>query len=241
MEKHFYLSGKYYQQNQSYHAEDSSFKYNNIIKLLKKNNFEFSKINTVTEVGCGAGHILLNAKKSKIFKSGCKFEGYDTNPDAINIAKNIDKDINFFNSDYLETSNSRSDLIFAADVFEHVENPFNFLRKLKKKGNFFVFNIPLEISFLSMVRNKNIFENSFKKVGHLHFYNKRTAMLILKNCGFEIIDCDFAKNRFFELRNKSFFKRLLIYFPQYVFEKFNKNLSCSIFGGYSLVTLAKAS
>ena len=62
MEKDFYLSGKYYQQNQSYHTEDSSFKYNNIIKLLKKNNFEFSKINTVTEVGCGAGHILLNAK-----------------------------------------------------------------------------------------------------------------------------------------------------------------------------------
>lgn len=37
----------------------------------------------ITEVGCGVGKILDEAKKSNLFNAKCKFEGYDINPDAI--------------------------------------------------------------------------------------------------------------------------------------------------------------
>ena len=51
-----------------------------------------------------------------------------------------------------------------------------------------------------MVRKKNIFENSFEKVGHLHFYTKKTAILLLKSCGYEIIKYEYANIRFKEVK-----------------------------------------
>ena len=239
MHTDLYSKGQYKKKNHSYHVEDSEFKWKIFKNILIKSNFMFNDIESVIEVGCGAGQVLANAKSSKIFNPTCKFAGYDINPDAIDLAKKIDKDLNFFNSDYLEIKNGRDDLILSADVFEHVENTYDFLSKLRAKGNFFLFNIPLEISFLSMIRKKNIFEDSYQKVGHLHFYNKRTALLTLKNCGFKIIKFEFAKDRLFEFKKKKNLKQLLILFPQYILEKLSLDLSSSLFGGYSLVVLAK--
>ena len=76
-------------------------------------------------------------------------------------------------------------------------------------------------------------------MGHLHFYNKRTALLTLKNCGFKIIKFEFAKDPLFEFKKKKNLKQLLILFPQYILEKLSLDLSSSLFGGYSLVVLAK--
>ena len=36
------------------------------------------------------------------------------------------------------------------------------LEKLREKGKFFLFNIPLEISLISMIRKKNILKNPTK-------------------------------------------------------------------------------
>ena len=234
-----YSSGQYNKKNHSYHIEDSEFKWKMFQNILLNSNFIFNNINTVIEVGCGAGQILANAKKSKLFNSTCKFAGYDINPDIIDLAKKNNNSLDFFNLDYLENKNEQDDLILSADVFEHVENTYNFLSKLRGKGNFFLFNIPLEISLFSMIRKKNIFEHSYQKVGHLHYYNKRTALLTLKNCGFKIIKFEFAKIRLFEFIKNKNFKQFLILIPQYIIEKISLNLSSSLFGGYSLVVLAK--
>ena len=136
---------------------------------------------------------------------------------------------------------NKKDLIISADVFEHVQDTYDFLTKLVEKGNYFIFNIPLEISLLSMIRKKNIFEHSYKNVGHLHFYSKRTALLTLVNSGFKILNYNLVNNRFEEFKNNKKILSLLINIPQYIFEKLNINMSCSIFGGYSLVVLAKKS
>ena len=234
-----YTSGEYTKKNHSYHIEDSVFKWSNFFRILKKSSLDLSNMNSVTEVGCGSGQILVEAKLSGLFNNECKFEGYDINPDAINLAKKNSKEINFFNEDFVGSSKNISDLVIAADVFEHVENSYNFLKELKKKSNFFLFNIPLEINLLSMVRKKNIFENSFEKVGHLHFYTKKTAILLLKSCGYEIIKYEYANIRFKEVKDKKSFKQFLVSIPQYLISIFNNNLACSIFGGYSLVVLAK--
>ena len=242
MNKNLYSTGVYIKKNQSYHLEDSNFKWTNFKNILINSNFIFNKINSVIDVGCGAGQILANAKKSKFFNLECNFEGYDINPDAIDLAKKNNKDIGFFNSDYLSDNNHikyDKKLILAADVFEHLQNPYEFLKKLKNKGSFFLFNIPLEISLLSMIRKKNIYKNSFDQVGHLHYYNHRTALLILKNCGYELIKFSLVNNRFFEIKENKNFKKILLYLPQYILELFSKNLSASLFGGYSLVVLAK--
>ena len=133
----------------------------------------------------------------------------------------------------------KRNLIIAADVFEHVQDTYDFLTKLKDKGDFFLFNIPLEISLFSMIRKKNIFKDSFNNVGHLHFYTKRTTLLTLENLGFKILDYNLVNNRFEEFKKTKKIRSLLINIPQYFVEKVNQNLACSIFGGYSLVVLAR--
>ena len=90
-----------------------------------------------------------------------------------------------------------------------------------------------------MIRGKNIFKHSFENVGHLHFYTKRTALLTLENIGFEILNSNLVNNRFEEFKNNKKLISLFINVPQYIVEKLSQNLACSIFGGYSLVVLAK--
>ncbi len=237
--KNRYLSGDYTKKNHSYHMEDSEFKWKNFSNILKKSNFNFNQINSITEVGCGSGQILNEAKKSNFFHKECILEGYDINPDAIKIAKNNSNQINFFNEDFINLNTNIKDIIIAADVFEHTQDSYDFLTKLKKKGNFFLFNIPIEISLFSMMRKKNIFKHSYNNVGHLHFYTMRTSLLLLESTGFEVINYNLVNNRFKNLKDKKNLASLLISIPQYILEIFSKNLACSIFGGYSLIVLAK--
>ena len=234
-----YLSGDYTKKNHSYHIEDSEFKWKNFVKILKKSNLNLDEVNSVSDVGCGSGHILIHANNSKLFNQQCVFDGYDINPDAINAAKKNSKKVNFFNEDFINLKEIKRNLIIAADVFEHIQDTYNFLKKLKDKGDFFLFNIPLEISLFSMIRKKNIFKHSFENVGHLHFYTKRTALLTLENIGFKILNYNLVNNRFEEFRKNKKIYSLIINIPQYILEKLSKNSACSIFGGYSLVVLAK--
>ena len=234
-----YLTGDYIKKNHSYHAEDSLFKWKNFISILKKSSFNFDEVHSITEIGCGIGKILVEAKKSNLFKNKCEFEGYDINPDAIKLAKKNSKFISFLNEDFININTTKKDLIIAADVFEHIQDKYNFLEKLSEKGNFFLFNVPLEISLLSMIRKKNIFKHSYDNVGHLHFYTKRTSLLLLEKSGFKILHYNLVNNRFREFKYTKNFLSLLIFLPQFVLGVFSKNLACSIFGGYSLVVLAK--
>tara|TARA_B100001057_G_scaffold10933_1_gene10376 strand:+ start:401 stop:1123 length:723 start_codon:yes stop_codon:yes gene_type:complete len=234
-----YLSGDYTKKNHSYHIEDTKFKWSNFVTILKKSNLNLNKVNSISDIGCGSGQILIRASNSNLFNKECIFDGYDINPDAIKVAKKNFSKANFFNENFVNLKQVKRDLIIAADVFEHVQDTYDFLTKLKDKGDFFLFNIPLEISLFSMIRKKNIFQHSFENVGHLHFYTKRTALLTLENIGFKILNCNLVNNRFEEFRNNKKITSLLVSFPQYILEKLSRNLACSIFGGYSLVVLAK--
>lgn len=234
-----YVSGDYLKKNHSYHVEDSKFKWENFLDILNKSDLNFDKINTITEIGCGIGQILIEAKNSNLFKSKCNFEGYDINPEAISLAKKNSEKIDFFNKDFINLDTKTKDIIIAADVFEHVQDTYNFLTKLRKKSDFFLFNIPLEISLFSMIRKKNIFKHSYENVGHLHFYTNKTSILLLESTGFKIINYNLVNNRLQEFKENKRLLSLFINIPQYILQIFSKNLASYIFGGYSLVVLAK--
>ena len=234
-----YSSGDYTKKNHTYHIEDSEFKWKNFVKILKQSKFNLEEVNSVSDIGCGSGQILIHANNSNLFKKQCVFDGYDINPDAIDAAKKNSSNLNFLNEDFVNLKEIKRNLIIAADVFEHVQDTYKFLKKLKDKGDFFLFNIPLEISLFSMIRKKNIFKHSFENVGHLHFYTKRTALLTLENIGFKILNSNLVNNRFEEFKKNKKLHSLIINIPQYILEKLGKNLACSIIGGYSLVVLAK--
>lgn len=239
MVENLYTSKNYALKNPSYHIEDSLFKSKNFIKLLKINRFNFSEIKNVIDIGCGAGEILKELKKSNYFSYNTNFSGYDINKDIIEYAnKNTDENINFYSDNYFECElYKKSDLIICADVYEHIDDYMGFLKKLSLGGKFFLFNIPLDISFRSILSKKFI-KNNFDTYGHIHFFNKNIAKLILNYCGYEIIDTMYAKN-FLEHEKKNTFKQLIYAIPVKIFDLINEDLSANIFGGYSLVVLAR--
>ena len=232
-------SKEYYKKNPTYHVEDAKFKWNNFKNLIIKSGIDVNNFKLIGEIGCGSGQILSEAKKSGLFKNS-KYNGYDTNPDAINLAKTLDGSIEYFNEDLINKNlEKKFDLLIVSDVFEHVDDYYGFLKILKKQSKYLIFNIPLQINLVNLLRFKNIFEISYNQVGHLHFFTYRTARLALEKNGYQIMNSAYAKNRFFGLRNKFSIKQFLIFIPEYLLSLINQDLSCSLFGGYSLVVMTK--
>ena len=83
---------------------------------------ELSKIEQVTEIGCGGGYILKNFKNS-----GKKVRGIDPSPLAFRQSEKFGFEMiqNFYP---LKEKITPSDLIFHYDVLEHVTDPLGFLK-----------------------------------------------------------------------------------------------------------------
>jgi len=237
--KEFYESNKYRELNPDYHVEDSEFKSKNFMDILKKNNFEFQKVKNIIDVGCGAGKILKTMQETKLFNEKTKFCGFDFNKTIIDLAnKESNENLNFYNSDFFKTDLYKSaDLILCADVYEHIEDYIGFLKKLLIGGKFFLFNIPLDISFRSILFSK-VIQKNFQKVGHIHFFNKNIAKILLEYCNYKIISTAYAKN-YLEMKNKSI-KQKILSVPIKTVDFINEDLSATLFGGYSLIVLAKS-
>ena len=183
MQTNIYQSGEYLQHNTTWHAEDSPWKAGNIIKMIKKNRIQ---LDSICEIGCGAGEIL-NQLYNKLDKN-ISYYGYDISPQAIELAKSRENDhINFSLKDLFEEDNSiHFDLVMAIDVFEHVEDYFGFLKKMKTRGEYKIFHIPLDININAIVQDK--FMLGRKTVGHIHYFTKETALASLEDTGYQIID-----------------------------------------------------
>ena len=235
-----YTSGEYTDKNSDYHAKDSPFKWKNFEKAIKtatkQNKFFLDGINSVCEVGCGAGGILDCLKKSSIFPQLTRVEGWDINPSAIDMARRQHADIDFFCEDVFHSGN-HYDLMLCADVFEHVEDPYQFLRDLSNTADYFLFNIPLEANLLVMLRGKRMILGAYESVGHLHFYSASTAEALLELSGYKILSKRFAGDRTGHLFAYPSFKKTIASIPQFLIESLNPYLSSVLMGDH-LVVLA---
>jgi SAM-dependent methyltransferase len=235
-----YKDGAYLDLNPTYHVEDSAWKAAHIVKLLRLyNNYDLAVCKDVIEVGCGGGQILQGLSTSGYF-SNASYHGYDINPDAIELAQSLSRHIEFQAIDFLDSAVT-GDLIVCADVFEHIDDYYGFLAKLRSKGRYFVFNIPLDISLLTTMRPA-LFASTYKTVGHVHFFTKATALLALQHAGYTVIGHLYAKAALYHFTRKNLtFKKLLRLGPQTIIDRLNEDLSATLLGGYSLVVFAKPS
>ena len=233
-------SKEYYKKNPSYHVEDAGFKWNNFKNSILKSEINLSQVRNIGEIGCGSGQILSLAKKSGLFKE-TEYVGYDTNLDAIILAKSLDGSIKYLNEDLVNKNlEKKFDILIVSDVFEHVDDYYSFLQALRKKAKYLIFNIPLQMNLTSLLRRKNVFEISYNQVGHLHFFSSKTAKLALEKNGYSILYTTYARNRFFELKKQFTIKKFLIAIPEFLLGLINEDLSCDVFGGYSLVAITKS-
>lgn len=224
-------NGEYLKNNPTWHVEDSPWKAKQIMKMLNRNPIS---IKSVAEVGCGAGEIL-NQLHSTLPKE-TTFKGFDVSIDAINLAKQREKDrLEFSHENFLE-ANVNFDLLLMMDVFEHVEDYMGFIKTCKTKAKYTIFHIPLDMSVQMVLRNKLI--SVRKSIGHLHYFMKDTALATLEDSGFEIVD-HFYTPGMLELTKKTTASKIG-YLPRKLMYMINEDFAAKTIGGFALLVLAKA-
>ena len=127
------------------------------------------------------------------------------------------------------------DIILCIDVFEHIEDYMGFLRRLREKGKYKIFHIPLDLSVSALLRRSLMLGRS--SVGHLHYFTPDTALATLTDCSYEIIDFIYTPS-FASLPAKSL-KEQLIRLPRKILYKISPKIMSTLIGGSSLMVLAK--
>jgi len=225
-----YLDGSYFAANPTFHAEDSPWKAGQIAKMLERHQ---SSPQSVCEVGCGAGEILVQLQRR--YPQIDRLHGYEISPQGYALALQRQNDkLKFFNADLFTAQQARYDLMLCIDVFEHVENYFDFLRNLRGHADNFIFHIPLDMNVQMIWRAKPI-SRVRHEVGHLHYFSKETAFATLSETGYDIQDWFYTPGG--SERPQSVKARLAA-LPRQLATRISRDLAVRVLGGYSLLVYA---
>jgi ubiquinone/menaquinone biosynthesis C-methylase UbiE len=224
-----YVDGGYAQQNPDWHQGDSPWKAQQILKMIERTGL---KPQSICEIGCGAGAILANLQKSR---PECTFTGYEISPQAFQLAASkSNQGLRFFHGSRPEPGQA-FDLVLVIDVVEHVDDCFDFLRKLQPHGQDFILHIPLDLSVLSVLREWPLMKRR-RGVGHLHYFTKATALATLEDAGYQVRDYFYTK---IEEPGQALKSRILRGLPSTVLSwVLSQDAVVRIFGEYSLMVLA---
>lgn len=227
-----YTTGKYLENNPGWHVGDSPWKSEQILRMMKKHNLQPT---TLCEVGCGAGEIL-----SQLYEQlpATQLSGYEVSPQAFELCVKREKErLRFFLGDLLETQ-EKFDLLLCIDVFEHIPNYLFFLENLRNHADHFIFHVPLDLSLLTILRPGRLIQGRYG-VGHLHIFTYELALAVLRDTGYDILDSFFTAGGLELPKNKRQARTVLANLPRRLLSKFSNQLSARLFGGYSLLVLAK--
>ena len=176
-----------------YHV-NSNFIIRFIERKRVKSILNFLKVNkkdATIEIGCGSGDILGKINKGELI-------GLDISQYILNIAKKRYKNIKFINGNAenfpKEIINCKFDKIYCSEVLEHVEDPINVLKEIKKiskNDSIIVISIPNEKlinqikKVLQKIRIFNfLFPNISKKMDdewHLHSFDLKKIKNLIFN------------------------------------------------------------
>jgi hypothetical protein len=226
-----YTDGTYLAGHGSWHQEDSPWKAKHIEAMLKRNGIAFESL---CEVGCGAGEILNLLARAF---PGKRLYGYEISPQAFALCRTKERQgLSFRLGDLLAEKTPSFDVLLAIDVFEHVEDYLGFLKKLKAKAAYKIFHIPLDLSVQSVLRMRPILKLR-NEVGHLHYFTKETALATLRYAGYDVVDVSYTATAV-DLPNRGW-KADLMRLPRRALYALSPDWAARLFGGYSLMVLAK--
>lgn len=228
-----YINGQYLKHNPTWGAEDAAWKADLIFHQIRKNGLTPQ---TICEAGCGSGEILRQLQEK--MGESCRFEGYDIAPQAISLAnQRSNQKLIFKLKNICDEGKISYDLILIIDLIEHLEDYFEFLRILKDKSPYKILHIPLEM-FVFSVLYPGFHRGQRKRVGHLHFFSKDTALQMLKDLGYEIVDYSYTKGYAFDRHNYGI-KDKILYIPRRLCYPILPDFTVRVFGGHSLLVLVK--
>ncbi|MFH0887168.1 MAG: methyltransferase domain-containing protein [bacterium] len=232
MNTDLYRNGKYLLNNPTWHEEDSAWKAKQIIKMMERNKIS---PNTICEVGCGAGEILVQLQKN--MNRDIVFSGYDISPQALELCGNKSNEkLQFIMKDILQEKNCHFDLILMIDLIEHLEDYFGYLREIKKMGDLKILHIPLDLSVQALLRVSPI-SKSYNIAGHIHYFTKEAVLRALTSLGYEIIDFFYTAGSID--RPARSLMSTLFKMPRRFLFCLNNDFAVRLMGGYSLLVLAR--
>jgi SAM-dependent methyltransferase len=233
--ENIYQSGKYLEATKSWHAEDASWKAGQIKAILDRHAL---RLNSIAEIGCGSGAILNELSKLQEF-SQARIKGFDISPQAIAMARSLGNErIDFSQEDLLSAQNTEQfDALLVIDVLEHVPDYMGFAERCRRKATYKIYHIPLDIHVSSVMRNA--FLAGRYSIGHIHYFTADSAIDTLKDTGHEILDCVYTNIAFGLFRQHPSFKKAVANVPRWLLSRFSQPLAARMFGGYSLLVLAR--
>lgn len=169
------------------HDADLESKITAVFKILPHD----ININSILDVACGSGKILIEVLKKL---NSIRNVGIDISKKAINIAKQYDleKKVLWITKDIFKFNQERFDLVLALDIIEHISDDKKFLNKMEELGQNLIIKAPIEKNFINKLFNIL----SFKKIdplldtklryGHVHHYSLKELMKLINGSSFSI-------------------------------------------------------
>ncbi|WP_223477177.1 class I SAM-dependent methyltransferase [Oricola indica] len=225
-----YDNGTYASNVTDWHVSDSRYKADKVTELV---GGDFARFKHVAEVGCGAGEILrlLSCDYPDI-----TFHGYEVSSQAYELCLQRQRSNLSFTLGDITKMDVHYDCILCLDVVEHVEDYIGFLKKIRSRGEFKVFNIPLDMSVTAIARVTPI-EIARRMVGHLHYFSRESALATLEYCGYEIIIERY--NHPFERTKLAFTLSSLNAHARLAASRIAPHLTARFLGGSQLLVVAK--
>lgn len=231
-----YINGTYLEKVKDWHVHDSPYKASKVFQMIKKNHLVF---NSVYDIGCGAGEILVELQKK--INGDVRFAGFDISPQAIEIAKSKENaNLKFYNEDFLQSKIVSSDLLLLLDVFEHIPDYLGFLEVLRRKTNWIIFHIPLDMCAYAILCESNYMLENRERFGHLHYFSKETSLVAISESGYEIVDYFYTADH--EIGGASAFrgfKAKVYYQIRKIMFHFKPTLAAAVLPHFNLMVLAR--
>ncbi|MBV8280053.1 MAG: class I SAM-dependent methyltransferase [Verrucomicrobia bacterium] len=227
-----YTGGGYLEKNPFWHMEESPWKAKHVMRMLNRQRIVPK---TICEVGCGAGEVLKQLQQR--LTEDCELLGCDISPQAIELCRSrANEKLHFLLGDVTKMPDKLFDLILVLDVIEHLEDYFSFLRDIKERACYKIFQIPLDLSVQTVLRATPLIRDR-QRYGHIHYFNKETALQLLIDLGYQIIDYFYTAVALDLLSIN--FKNLVMRVPRRLAALVNMDLAVRLLGGYRLLILTR--
>lgn len=225
-----YLAGDYLAENPDWHEDDAPWKAGLIKQMLDEASL---RPRSICEVGCGSGRVIELVQQAFPEATG---DGFDISPQAYQIsARRARADLRFHHGSPFGQPLA-FDLAMAIDVIEHVEDPFAFARDLAEIGTHQLFHIPLDMNALSVARGWPVMD-ARSQIGHIHYFNRDTAIALLRECELEIVAERYTPWAI-DQSHKTWKKRLAAW-PRRIAFQLSAHASARLLGGWSLLVLTR--
>lgn len=219
-----YHDQTYLDRSPMWHVQDDAWKASAVLSMLAQHGIQPRRI---AEAGCGAGEILRHLSNDLGPEVECI--GFETSPHGFEACRTkATPRLRFLHADP-STMELRFDVVLALDLLEHLEDYPGFLRRLRDKGTYKVFHIPLDLSVQTVLRTDPLLHA--RAVGRRrHFFSKETALGALRDAGYEVIDARFTASP-----HRAGWRSLV----RSTLFRINEDLAARLLGGYSLLVLAR--